>query len=187
MAVGNDRGTQARQAWQVLETAERIHARADVEQALDRMALAIGEAVGQTNPIVMVVLNGALVFAGHLLPRLRFPLEVDYVHATRYRGALTGGELTWEAGPSLSVAGRTVVLLDDILDEGVTLSALADALRSRGAAAVLKAVLVTKRRSRPEGLEADFSGLDVPDRYVFGYGMDYEGFLRNTGEIYALP
>ena len=181
-----DHASEARQAWQVLETAERIHAAADVDKALDHMALAIRDAVGEANPIMMVVMNGALVFAGHLLPRLTFPLEVDYVHATRYHGALTGGEITWAAGPSLPVAGRTIVLLDDILDEGVTLAALADTLRARGAA-VLKAVLVTKKRTRARGLEADFSGLDVPDRYVFGYGMDYNGFLRNTKEIYALP
>ncbi len=182
-----DHASQARRAWQVLETAERIHAKADVDRALDRMALAIDDAVGQTDPIMMVVLHGALVFAGHLLPRLKFPLEVDYVHATRYRGGLTGGEITWAAGPSLPVAGRTVVLLDDILDEGVTLAALAETLRARGAAAVLKAVLVTKTRPRPEDLEADFSGLEVPDRYVFGWGMDYHGFLRNTKDIYAIP
>ena len=182
-----DRASEARQAWRVLETAERIHAEADVDRALDHMALAIRDAMGRANPIMMVVMNGALVFSEHLLPRLKFPLEVDYIHATRYRGALTGGEMTWAAGPSLAVAGRTIVLLDDILDEGVTLVALADALRTRGAAAVLKAVLVTKRRTRAAGLEADFSGLDVPDRYVFGCGMDYNGFLRNTKEIYALP
>ena len=182
-----DRASEARQAWQVLETAERIHAEADVDKALDRMALAIRDAVGRDNPIMMVVMNGALVFAGHLLPRLTFPLEVDYVHATRYRGELTGGEITWAAGPSLPVAGRTIVLLDDILDEGVTLAALADTLQARGAAAVLKAVLVTKTRTRAAGLEADFSALDGPDRYFFGCGMDYNGFLRNTKEIYALP
>ncbi len=182
-----DHASEARQAWRVLETAERIHAAADVDKALDHMALAIRDAVGRANPIMMVVMNGALVFAGHLLPRLTFPLEVDYVHATRYHGALTGGEITWAAGPSLPVAGRTIVLLDDILDEGVTLAALADTLQARGAAAVLKAVLVTKKRTRAAGLEADFSGLDVPDRYVFGCGMDYNGFLRNTKEIYALP
>lgn len=177
---------QARQAWRVLETAEQLYAEADIDQALDRMALSLREAVAGANPILMVVLNGALVFAGHLLPRLDFPLEVDYVHATRYRGALTGGELAWVAGPSLPVAGRTVVLLDDILDEGTTLAVLAETLRSQGATRVLKAVLVTKQRPRAQDLAADFSGLDVPDRYVFGCGMDYDGYLRNAKGIYAL-
>ncbi|MHB8254235.1 MAG: hypoxanthine-guanine phosphoribosyltransferase [Acidiferrobacter sp.] len=184
--MDEDRAVQARAAWRVLEAAEQLFAEADVDQALDRMALALRDAVGAANPIFMVVLNGALVFAGHLLPRLAFPLEVDYVHATRYRGALTGGELAWVAGPSMPVTGRTVVLLDDILDEGTTLAALAETLQARGALHVVKAVLVTKLRARAPGLAADFSGLDVPDRYVFGCGMDYDGYLRNTKGIYAL-
>jgi hypoxanthine phosphoribosyltransferase len=182
-----DQAAQARQAWRVLETAEQLYSEADIDQALDRMASALSYSVAEVNPIFMVVLNGALVFAGHLLPRLSFPLDVDYVNAPRYRGALPGGDLTWVAGPCLSVVGRTVVLLDDILDEGTTLAALREALYDRGAARVLKAVLVTKQRSRAAELAADFSGLDVPDRYVFGCGMDYEGFLRNTKGIYALP
>lgn len=184
--MAGDEAAKARQAWRVLETAEQLFSEADVDEALDRLACTIRGSVGEANPILMVVLNGALVFAGHLLPRLSFPLEVDYVHATRYRGALTGGELSWVAGPCLSVAGRTVVLLDDILDEGVTLAALAQAFRDRGASRVLKAVLVTKQRPRAAPFAADFSGLDVPDRYVFGCGMDYEGYLRNTKGIYAL-
>ncbi|HUW97254.1 MAG TPA: hypoxanthine-guanine phosphoribosyltransferase [Acidiferrobacter sp.] len=184
--MGGDRTIQAREAWRVLETAEQLFAEADVDQALDRMAVALHDAVAGANPILMVVLNGALIFAGHLLPRLAFPLEVDYVHATRYRGAQTGGNLAWVAGPSMPVVGRTVVLLDDILDEGTTLAALSETLEARGAACVLKAVLVTKVRSRAPRLEADFSGLDVPDRYVFGCGMDYDGYLRNTKGIYAL-
>lgn len=181
-----DKAAKARQAWRVLETAERLFSETEVDEALDRVASAIRESVGGANPILMVVLNGALVFAGQLLPRLAFPLEVDYVHATRYRGALTGGDLRWVAGPCLSMAGRTVVLLDDILDEGVTLAAIAQSLRERGASRVLKAVLVTKQRPRAADLAADFSGLDVPDRYVFGCGMDYEGYVRNTKGIYAL-
>lgn len=181
-----DGAAQGRQAWALLEAAEQLFSEAEVDHALDRMAQALHDAVADLNPILMVVLNGALVFAGHLLPRLNFPLEVDYVHATRYRGALTGGDLAWIAGPSLSVTGRTVVLLDDILDEGTTLAALTQSLYDRGASRVLKVVLVTKLRSRPGDLVADFSGLDVPDRYVFGYGMDYEGYLRNAKGIYAL-
>ncbi|MDA8360551.1 MAG: hypoxanthine-guanine phosphoribosyltransferase [Gammaproteobacteria bacterium] len=177
----------ARQAWAALETAHCLYTGEQVAAALDVLAARLEAAVGQLNPLIMVVLNGAVVFAGQLLPRLAFPLEVDYVHATRYAGALTGGALSWVAGPSQPVEGRTVVLLDDILDEGHTLAAAASKLRESGAARVLKAVLVTKDRPRGPGLEADFSALDVPDRYIFGWGMDYEGFLRNAKGIYVLP
>lgn len=185
--MDTDETTAGPGVWAVLKTAERLYSEHEVAGALQRLARGITAAVADANPVVMVVLHGALVFAGTLLPRLEFPLEVDYIHATRYRGALTGGQLTWVAGPSLSMAGRVVVLLDDILDEGTTLAALADMLRGKGATRVLKAVLVTKRRPRPPGLEADLSGLDVPDRYVFGCGMDYRGYLRNAQGIYALP
>lgn len=171
----------------VRRTAECLYSENEVACALQRLAQGITAAVGDLNPVVMVVLHGALVFAGALLPQLEFPLEVDYIHATRYHGALAGGQLAWVAGPSLPVVGRVVVLLDDILDEGTTLAALAGMLQDRGAARILKVVLVTKRRSRPTGLGADLSGLDVPDRYVFGCGMDYKGYLRNTKGIYALP
>ncbi len=177
----------ARQAWAALETAHCLYTEEQVAAALDVMAAQLKAVVGDANPLITVVLNGAVVFAGQLLPRLTFPLEVDYVHATRYAGAMTGGALSWVAGPSQSVQGRTVVLLDDILDEGHTLAAAAGKLKENGAARVLKAVLVTKDRRREPGLEADFSALDVPDRYIFGWGMDYDGFLRNAKGIYALP
>lgn len=181
-----DRAACAAQAWAIMDTADCLYDESAVDHALDTIAKSISDVLRESNPIVMVVLQGALVFAGHLLSRLDFPLEVDYVHATRYNGALTGGNLNWVAGPSLDIKGRVVLLLDDILDEGVTLARLSQQLLEIGAARVLKAVLVTKERVRPLGLEADFSGLNVPDRYVFGWGMDYEGYLRNARGIYAV-
>ena len=130
---------------------------------------------------------GGIVPAGKLIPRLDFPLQTDYVHATRYRGDVRGRKLHWLARPTQSLQGRTVLVVDDILDEGVTLGEILSDCRAAGAREVRSAVLVDKQIGIKPGLrEADFAGLHVENRYVFGYGMDYRGYLRNARGIYAV-
>jgi hypoxanthine phosphoribosyltransferase len=163
-----------------LATAEQV------DTALAHMAHSIREALAERNPVVLVVLTGALIPAGCLLPLLDFPLELDYIHATRYAGATAGGELYWIAHPRTPLAGRSVLIIDDILDEGPTLAAIIDHCRAEGASEVLSAVLVEKRHERKNGLKPDFVGLEVEDRYVFGYGMDYKGYWRNAPGIFAV-
>ncbi len=172
---------------EVLARAECLHDRRAVEAALDRMAAGITARLAEANPLVLCVMLGGLLPAAKLLERLRFPLQYDYLHATRYRGGTRGGELYWLTRPSFALRERNVLIVDDILDEGATLKAIVDYCRAEGAAKVLSAVLVTKLHDRrdPE-VRVDFSGLEVPDRYVFGCGMDYQGYLRNVDGIYAL-
>jgi hypoxanthine phosphoribosyltransferase len=165
--------------------ADLIYSQAQVEAALDRMAAAIASQLGESRPIVLAALNGGVIFAGQLLTRLRFPLEIDAINASRYRGATRGGEIHWLLKPRLSLQGRTVLLADDVLDEGVTLAALVDWCREQGAAAVYTAVLVDKQIGRERPCRADFVGLEAEDRYLFGYGMDYKGYLRNAPGIFA--
>lgn len=150
------------------------------------MAASITGLLGKRDPLMVCIMNGGVVPFSRLLLRLSFPLQTDYVHATRYRGALSGGDLHWIAGPSVSPEDRVVVLVDDILDEGMTLAAIEERYRSWGAKVVHKAVLVQKDRVRSVPISADFVGVEVPDRYVFGYGMDYKGYLRNAPGIYAV-
>jgi len=176
----------AEQAWEVFRQADCLHDEAEVEQALDRMASDITRKLGTSQPLVVCLMNGGAVPFGRLLTRLRFPLQVDYVHATRYGSRLKGGELDWIAGPFVAAQGRTVLLVDDILDEGATLAAIEARYRADGARDVQKAVLVNKQRPRKIPVTAEFVGLDIPDRYVFGYGMDYKGWLRNAPGIYAV-
>lgn len=161
---------------------------AQVELALDRLAAAITAKLADRNPLVYAVMNGGLVLAGRLLPKLNFPLEVSYLHATRYGHALNGTLLDWRVRPTQDLRGRTVLVLDDILDEGWTLQAILEYLRNEGPAEVYSAVLVHKRHDRKAspGMRADFTGLDVADRFVFGCGMDYKGYWRNAPGIYAL-
>lgn len=157
-----------------------------VQAALDRMARDITARLSGAHPIVMTVMNGGLVFAGQLLPRLPFALEVSYVHVRRYGRETKGGELVWIAGPQESVTGRTVLLLDDILDEGQTLLAIRSRLYELGASEVLLAAFAVKIRQELPKVMADFTGLRVPDRFVFGFGMDVGGRWRNLPSIRAL-
>jgi len=132
------------------------------------------------------VMNGGLIFSGQIIPRMNFLMSVDYVHATRYDNNTVGKELVWLREPSVDPAGRPVLILDDILDEGYTLSAIVKKYHTMGASSVLTAVLVTKKNTQKTEFKVDFEGLSVPDRYVFGYGMDYKGYFRNIPGIYAV-
>ena len=174
------------QAWEVFRQADCLADETRVETALDSMAGAIAQRLKDSNPILVCLMNGGVVPFGRLLTRLRFPLQVDYVHATRYGSRLHGGELEWLAGPFVPARDRVILLVDDILDEGTTLTAIEARYRSDGAKDVLKAVLVRKDRPRKNPVTVDFVGFDVPDRYVFGYGMDYKGWLRNAPGVYAV-
>ena len=176
----------AQQAQQVYETAEQIYSLAEVEEALDRIAGEISSRLADTEPLVLPVMNGALIPAGRILSRLNFPLRQDYIHVTRYRETTKGGSLTWVRKPAIPLMGRTVLIIDDILDEGHTLEALVKACREMGAAAVYSAVLCEKEHDRGSDIKADFLALKVPDRYVFGSGMDYKGYLRNAPGIFAI-
>lgn len=174
------------EAQQLLDNAECVASVDTVQAALDRLAGEIGGALAEAFPLVLAVMGGAVVFAGQLLPRLNFPLEFDYLHVTRYRGTTQGGEMEWRVLPGQNVAGRVVLVLDDILDEGETLAAVRDKLREMGAARVWSAVLTDKANGLDKPIHADFTGLSVPDRYVFGCGMDVYGLWRNLPAIYAL-
>jgi hypoxanthine phosphoribosyltransferase len=172
----------------VLKEADLLVTAADVETAIERIAQEITFQLKESRPVMLCVMNGGLIFTGQLLTRLVFPLEVDYVHATRYGHEINGAVLQWTVKPQLDLKGRTVLLLDDILDEGVTLAAIADYCRQQGAAEVLMAVLVEKLHLRKvsPGMRADFTGIEVGDRFLFGYGLDYKGYWRNAPGIYAV-
>lgn len=173
-------------ARRVLAEAELICPEATVQAAIERLAAEITAALADANPLVLTVMNGGLFFAGQLLPKLDFPLECDYLHATRYGAATTGGKLQWLTGPHTSVAGRCVLLLDDILDAGLTLAAIRDKLLADGAARCLVAVLSEKDTGQAKPLAADFIGVRLPNRFVFGCGMDIHGAWRNLAAIYAI-
>jgi len=172
----------------VYEKSTRLFSTKEVEVALDKMAVDIHARLHDKNPVIICVMIGGLVPMGNLLPRLDFPLEVDYIHATRYCGEISGGELHWKVRPSINLQNRTVLVVDDILDGGVTLAAIIEEVKAMGALEVYSAVLVDKHHNRAEnGLKnADFFGLEVDDHYIFGYGMDYNEYLRNAPGIFVV-
>jgi len=170
----------------LLANADLIHSEATVQAALDDVAERIRGRLAEKNPLVLCVMTGGVIFTGQLLPKLAFPLDFDYLHATRYGPETQGGKISWRMAPWMSVKGRTVLVVDDILDEGVTLAAVKESLIRLGAEEVLLAVFTDKENGKNKPIAADFVGLPVPDRFVFGFGMDVDGAWRNLPAIYAM-
>lgn len=167
--------------------ADCLHDKAAVDAAYDRLAARISAEYSTLDPVLLCVMVGGLVATAELARRLQFPLEIDYLHASRYRGSTRGGELVWKVSPSLPLKGRHVLIVDDILDRGHTLAGVQAALRAQAPASLKTVVLAEKRHDRrAAGVSAEFVGLHVDDRYVFGAGMDYKSYWRQLPAIYAV-
>lgn len=165
-----------------------IYSRSYIEDGLDKMATAMSYKLSASNPIFLCVLIGGIIPLGNLLPRLNFPLQVDYIHATRYRGGVVGKDLQLKAEPKMDLKDRVVVIVDDILDDGITLKSITDYCVNKGAHKVYSAVMVDKVRPREKTAVQvpDFSGLKVDNHFLFGYGLDYSNYLRNAPGIYVV-
>lgn len=175
-----------RQAREILHNAELLFPEAEVNAAVHRVAGEINAALADQHPLVLSVMGGAVVFTGQLLPLLNFPLDFDYVHVSRYGNAKQGGEMHWKVAPRENVRGKVVLVVDDILDEGETIAAIKQRVMELGASRFYSAVFADKKHGKAKPVQADFIGLTVPDRFVFGYGMDIHGAWRNLPEIYAV-
>lgn len=176
----------AQKAREILDTAELLCSAVVVSDAVKKVAAELTEAMSDKFPLVLSVMGGAVVFTGQLLPLLRFPLDFDYIHLTRYGKNTQGGKLDWKVMPRENVTGRAVLVLDDILDQGHTLAAIRDKILAMGASSFHSAVFADKLNGLDKPIHADFVGLTLPDRFVFGFGMDVHGAWRNLPEIYAL-
>lgn len=175
------------EAQAVLKHADCLHNASVIRKAYDRLAEQIAADYAGKHPLVLCVMIGGVHATSEITQRLTIPLQIDYLHATRYRGETTGGALHWKAHPDISVKDRDVLVIDDILDEGHTLAAILKALREQGAASVKTAVLAEKIHNRKApGITADYVGVTVEDRYVFGCGMDYKSYWRQLPAIYAV-
>lgn len=175
-----------KQAWAFLEESELVATAEEVQAAVRRLASEIEQRLAGAYPMVLAVMGGAVVFAGQLLPLLRFPIDFDYIHASRYGAATRGAGVDWKVSPPGLVKGRTVLVLDDILDHGETMSVIRERLFELGASEFFCAVLVEKTLGIRKPIAADFVGLRIPDRFVFGCGMDAKGYWRNLPEIRAM-
>ena len=171
----------------ILAEADLIYSSAELEAAIEEMGREITKVLADKNPIIICLMIGGIVPTGKLLPLLHFPLQVEYVHATRYQGETNGGALHWIRKPTLSLQNRHVLIVDDILDEGTTLTAIIKECENNQAKSIHTAVLADKQLDKERSFKkADFTGVTVPNRYVFGYGMDYKEYLRNAPGIYAV-
>ena len=173
------------QARDILHQAELIVPAAQVQAVMLRMAQEINAALSDKYPVVLSVMGGAVVFTGQLLPLLNFPLDFDYLHVSRYGDNQQGGELMWKVEPGENIAGRVVLVLDDILDEGATMAEIKRRVLDLGASEFYSAVFADKLKDKVKPVRADFVGVTVPDRFVFGFGMDMQGAWRNLPTIYA--
>lgn len=172
---------------EALKNAELLYSAEQVENAITQMAEEITGQLADTNPLVLPVMVGGVILAGKLVSQLKFPLQMDYIHATRYRSSTSGSTISWLKKPEKPLTDKTVLLVDDILDEGITLAAIIEYCYEAGAKKVLTAVLAEKELDIKKPVEkADFTGLVLPNYYVFGYGMDYKEYHRNADGIYAL-
>lgn len=170
------------------ERGELLVSEGEVRFAVDQTAVRLTLALHDRNPVVVCVLHGGLPYTAQLIERLPFALQLTYVHAGRYGDATRGGELEWYARPTVGLAGRCVLLVDDVFDRGTTLTALARWAMAAGAEELVTTVLVEKQTTRePDVLRVDYPALRCPDRYLFGCGMDYRGYWRNLPAVYALP
>lgn len=174
----------------LLEHAEQIVSPEQVQAAVRRVADELNQRFGnpqeQAFPLVLGVMGGAVVFTGSVLPQLAFPLEFDYIHVTRYGDEDRGGQVVWKVIPRQSVAGKTIVVLDDILDEGETLAQVKQRLLEMGAREVILAVFADKDLKRQKPVRADIVGLTIPNRFVVGFGMDVYGYWRNLPGLWAI-
>lgn len=172
----------------LLEHAEEIYDRSAVQAAIADVAAKLNDRFDKPDqfPLVLGVMGGAVVFTGQLLPQLRFPLEFDYIHVSRYGDDDQGGRVVWKVIPRPDVAGRTIIVLDDILDEGETLAHVKQRLLDMGAAEVIVTVFADKAIKRSKPVKADIVGLSIPDKFVVGMGMDVYGYWRNLPGLWAI-
>lgn len=175
------------QAQRVYEKADCLHTTEEVSQAMDAVAAKVAQDLQDKNPLLLCVMVGGMLPAAWLIERLPFPVHVDYVHATRYRSGITGHSLEWVSRPRTSLRGRTVLIIDDVLDGGVTLAGIVEYCQEEQAQDVRTFVLADKIRSREPGAieTADYTALSVPNRYIFGCGLDYKEYWRNAPGIFA--
>jgi hypoxanthine phosphoribosyltransferase len=160
----------------------------EIREAVERLGDEVRATYGRDELTIVVVLHGGLVFAADLMRRLDMPMRLGVALASSYRGAATSpGELQVQMHPGLDVAGRHVLLVDDILDTGRTLLRLRDDIRALGARSVRLATLVDKPSRRVAPLHADFVGFTIPDLFIVGYGLDWNERYRNLPDIVALP
>jgi hypoxanthine phosphoribosyltransferase len=173
--------------YRVRAAARQLYSSTEVDERIRRMAADIAGEIADLHPVVLAVMRGGAFTAVRLCGHFQFPYEFDYIDARRYGRNLSGGELTWRVRPDEALRGRTVLLVDDVLDRGVTVATAHRHLLEMGVVRCYVAVLVSKQVTHAgERLQPDFVAIQTGDEYLFGCGMDYKGYWRGLPALYAV-
>lgn len=171
----------------IKDSSDLVFSHSQIKSAVETMGFELEAKIRNKNAILICVMNGGVTITADLLRQLDCEVRFDYLQVARYRDKTVGGSLHWLKEPQIPLDGQTVVLIDDIYDEGYTMEELVSYCEKHGASEVITAVLLLKKKATPQvNMKPDIFGLEVNDRYVYGYGMDYKGYLRNVPAIYAI-
>lgn len=158
----------------------------DVIASIDKVAEKINSDLNGVRPLFVCVLNGAFMFASDLIRRITLECEISFLKVASYEGTQSTGKVKQLIGLNEDIKGRTVVLIEDIVDTGETMVMLLEQLRGLGAADVRIATLLYKPDSCRDDLKPDYVGISIPPDFIVGYGLDYNGYGRNLTDIYTL-
>ncbi|TLX77741.1 hypoxanthine phosphoribosyltransferase [Labilibacter sediminis] len=157
-----------------------------IDQAIGEIAKKMNEELADKNPLMICILNGSFMFAADLMKKLDFPCEISFVKLSSYEGTKTTGKVKELIGLTENIEGRTIVLLEDIIDTGVTIDKIKNQLLAYQPADLKIASLLFKPEACKVDVDVDYSGLDIPNDFIVGYGLDYDGYGRNLADIYTV-
>lgn len=153
---------------------------------VERLAAQINRDLEGKNPLFLCVLNGSFIFAADLFRRITIPAEISFVKLASYEGTASTGVIKEVIGLSENIAGRTVVIVEDIVDTGCTMSKLIENLGTRAPEAIHICTLLLKPEKLKVDLDIKYVALEIPNDFIVGYGLDYDGYGRNLKDIYTV-
>ncbi len=157
-----------------------------ITTAVKSIANSINTELENDFPIFLVVLNGSFMFAADLLKEVTIPCEISFIKVASYHGTSSTGNVTELIGLTEDITGRTVVIVEDIVDTGITLERLMNVLTRKKVKQIKIATVLLKPQSYKKEFKVDYVGIEIPNDFVVGYGLDYDGLGRNLKEIYVL-
>jgi hypoxanthine phosphoribosyltransferase len=157
---------------------------AQIHDKVQQLAAQIRQDYQQKTPLFLPVLNGSFIFAADLTRAVNIPCRVSFVKHSSYHGTISSGKLKTLIGLSESLFNQDILIVEDIMDTGLTLSKVVEELRSLGTRSVEIVTLIRKEKARQHAVQPRYVGFDMNDEFVVGYGLDYEGFGRNLPDIY---
>ena len=158
----------------------------EIQAAVRRVGEAINHDLSDSNPLFICVLNGAFMFAGDLMKIVNFPCEITFVKLSSYEGIYTSGSVKEVIGLNESVVGRNVVVVEDIVDTGITMEKIIASLKAKGAKSIKIATFLQKPEALQRDITVDYVAMKIPNQFIVGYGLDYDGYGRNLKDIYTV-